>query len=291
MKKILIGLALVVVIIIGGVAVLWSNLDKLVKETVEIAGSEVTSVPVTLKGVTLELTDGKAALTGLKVANPAGFTSDYAVSLGGISVAVDPASVGGDTILVKEVTIKAPKVIYELGTGGSNIDAIQKNVEAYTKRLGGSGGGSADSGAASGNDRGDETKVVIENLRITGGRAAVSADIPGFSGEGMGVNLPDIHLTDIGKEDDGASPAEVAAEVMAALNESIMGAISTGLPNLPANLDDAKKLLDGGGDFISGAASSATEALQGATEGAGGAVEEAAEGAGKVLKGLFGSGD
>lgn len=293
MKKILIGLVIVVIVIAGGVAVLYSNLDKIVKEAVETAGSQVTAVPVTLNGVTLELTDGKAALTGLKVANPAEFKTDYAISLGGVAVAIDPGSVGGDTILVKNVTIDAPKVIYELGSGGSNINAIQQNVESFTKQFAGSGGsssGSSDSGSSAGGGE-EGPKVVIENLRITGGRVAVSADIPGLSGEDMGVNLPDIHLTDIGKDDGGASPAEVAAEVMAALNDSIMGAISSGLPNLPANLDDAKKLLESGGNLLGGAASGATEALQGATEGAGGAVEDAAEGAGKVLKGLFGSGD
>lgn len=294
MKKLLIGLVIIVVVIAGGVAVLYSNLDKLVKEAVETAGSEVTAVPVTLNGVTLELTDGKAALNGLKVANPAEFKTDYAISLGGVAVAIDPGSVGSDTILVKNVTIDAPKVIYELGSGGSNINAIQQNVENFTKRFasGDSGSSSASSESSSSSEGGEEgPKVVIENLRITGGRVAVSADIPGLSGEDMGVNLPDIHLTDIGKDDGGASPAEVAAEVMAALNDSIMGAITSGLPNLPANLDDAKKLLESGGDLLGGAASGATEALKGATEGAGGAVEDAAEGAGKVLKGLFGSGD
>ena len=66
-----------------------------------------------------------------------------------------------DTIVVEEVMISAPEITYEIGSNGSNIDAIQSNVE---KVAGGSG--SSDS-SSSGEDG---PKVVINDLYIKGGK-------------------------------------------------------------------------------------------------------------------------
>ena len=42
---------------------------------------------------------------------------------------------------IKEVIIAAPQITYELGGGGSNIQTIQNNVQAFAKSMGAGGGG------------------------------------------------------------------------------------------------------------------------------------------------------
>ncbi len=55
---------------------------------------------------------------------------------------LDTDSVTSDIVVIKEIFIEAPEVTYELGGDGSNIDAIQKNVDAFIrKNVGSSGGG------------------------------------------------------------------------------------------------------------------------------------------------------
>ncbi|RED49155.1 hypothetical protein DFP90_106133 [Aestuariispira insulae] len=266
MKKILIGLVVIVAVIAGGAYYVFSNLDKIVETAVEEAGSQVTKVDVTLDGVRLELTEGNAALNGLQVGNPDGFKTDYAMALGTVSVSVDTSSVGQDVIVVREVVVDGPAIIYELSGTDSNIAAIQKNVESFTSAMGGSGGSSAESTE-------EGAKVVIENLYIRNGEVAVSAGF--LDGEKMGVGLPEIHLTDIGKDSGGATPAEVAAKVLDAISTAVISSVAT--LDLGSMVEGAGAVMEGAGD-----------AVKGVTEGAGESVGGAVEGAADAVKGLFG---
>ena len=277
-KGILIGGGVVVVVIVAAVAFLFSNLDSLVKEAVEKIGTDATQAKVTLNKVEIGIKSGSGALSGLTVANPKGFKTPSAFELGSISVKIDPSSIGSDVIVIKEIAIDGPKVTYdpkvtyELGDGGSNIDAIQKNVDAYAKQFGGGGdGGSA-------KEESEGPKLLIENLYIRGGEINVSAGF--LAGKTLGTAMPDIHLTDIGKEDDGADPAEVVKQIIDSMTSGIGSAI--GDLGLDKMMEDAGKMLEG-------ATGAATEAVsEGAAE-AGKAVEEGVEGAADAVKKLFGN--
>jgi hypothetical protein len=272
MKKILIGLAVIVVIALGGLYFLWSNLGSLIKTAVEEAGSRVTQVKVTLKEAdTSNLTGGGMALRGLVVGNPSGFKTDSAFQLGEVSVKVDPSTVTSDTIVVKEVIIAAPQVTYEFGSGDSNIGTIQKNVEKLT---GGSGGGSSSSGDSS---SGGGKKVVIENLYVRDGKVEVSADF--LQGKKTGTSLPTIHLKDIGKSKGGASPAEVAEQVIAAISKSATSAVGT---------LDVGAIKDALGKELGAKMGDVQKTLEQSTGGATDALKKGTGDAEKSLKGLFG---
>ncbi len=266
MKKILIGLAVVVLLAVVGGYFVFSNLGGIIKAAVEDYGSEATQAKVSLDSVDLDVTSGKAGLNGFIVGNPSGFETESAFKLGTIAVQVDPASISSDTILINSVMITNPKVTYELFKGNANIDAIQKNVDTYARKFG-AGGSPSSSG-------GEEKKVIIEKLTITGGEVAVSADFLG--GKEMGSKLPTITLTDIGKDSGGATPAEVIQKVVDSMTTGVTSAIGT--------LD-----LDG---LAKGATDQAKKALEGVTSGAGSnsdAASGAVDGATQKLKGLLGN--
>ena len=220
MKKIAIGLAVIVVIAAGGLIYIWSNLGAIIKDVVESAGSRATGVSVTLDKVDVDkLTGGAAGLRGLTVGNPKGFKSDYAFKLGAISVALDATTLADDVIVIKDVEITGPQVIYELGAGGSNIATIQKTVD----RMAG-GGSSAGAKPATGTET--KKKVVIENLRIRDG--AIEVNTGNLGGRKMRQTLPAIHLRNIGKSGGasrGATPAQVAAKIIDAITEHAMRAV------------------------------------------------------------------
>jgi hypothetical protein len=270
MKKILIALAVLVLIIAGGVFYVWQNLGSLIKTAVEEAGTRVTQVKVSLKEADAgNVTSGALALRGLVVGNPSGFKTDSAFQLGEISVKVDPATVTSDTIVIKEVVIGAPHVTYEFAGSGSNIGTIQKNVEAFA----GSGGGQSTSSSSSSGGK----KVIIENLYVRDGKVDVSADF--LQGQKTGAALPTIHLKDIGKSGGGATPAQVAEQVIAAISKSAtsavakldVGAIKDALgKELGAKMGDVQKTMEQG-------TGGATDMLK---KGTGGAQEG--------LKGIFG---
>ncbi|MEQ8666431.1 MAG: hypothetical protein RIC16_11985 [Rhodospirillales bacterium] len=261
MKKILIGAGVVVVIVIGAVAFLAGNLDSIIKKAVEEVGTKATGASVTLADVELSLTDGSGALRGLRVGNPAGFDNDYAFDLGGISIKIDPDTVTSDPVVIKEVIVDGPKLIYELARGSSNIDAIQKNVDAFAGGSGGSSGG------------GEGPKLVIEDLYIRGGDVRVAADFL-TGGQQVGTSLPDIHLEDIGKDSGGASAAEIADKVISSLTSNMSSAVSKlDIEGLMENASDAAKAAaDEATKAAEGAAGEATKAIEGATEGIGSSI-------------------
>lgn len=271
-KGFLVGGGVVVVVIAVAVFYLWSNLGSVIKAAVEKYGSEITQAKVTLNTVDLSTTSGEGALKGLTVGNPAGFKTESAFKLEAISLKVDTGTITGDPIVIKEIVIQAPAVTYEYAPSGSNLDAIKKNIDAFTKKMGGG------SSAASSSDGGK--KVIIENLYVRDGRVDVAASF--LQGKSLGAPLPTIHLKDIGKEKKGASAGEVADKVMSAIIASAGKAVST------LNLDDLAKKAGAQLDAVKG---QATDAMKKATEGAGGAgdtVKEGAAGAGDAIKGLLG---
>ncbi|HCK20415.1 MAG TPA: hypothetical protein DHW36_18025, partial [Thalassospira sp.] len=126
MKKILIGLAVIIALVVGALVYVYVNLDNIVKSTIEEAGTRVTLADVAVEGVSIEPTQNTAAINGLVVGNPDGFNTDYAFSLGNISVRLDGSTLTSDTIRIIEVVVDQPSVIYELGNGSSNIATIQR---------------------------------------------------------------------------------------------------------------------------------------------------------------------
>jgi len=267
-RGLVIGVVGVIALVVVAVVFVFSSLDDLVKEAVETAGSEVTGVSVTLDGASVSPTDGKGSLKGLTVGNPSGFETDYAFSLGAVSVNIDTATVTSDPVVIKEVMINGPKVTYELGSGGSNVDAIQKNVDNFIKKH---GGGSGDS--SSSDDEGEGPKLVIENLYIKGGEISVSATMLG--GKKMTTPLPDIHLQDIGKESDGAGAGEIASKIMDSLTSGAGSAVGA------LNLDALK---DVAGEVAKEGADAAKKVLEQGTGSAGDALKDA----GGKIKGLLG---
>lgn len=273
-RGILIGIAVVVVAIVVGVYVLYSSLGGIIEAAVEKVGSEATQASVQLDGVDLDIGSGKGALKGFTVGNPKGFETPSAFKLGAVSLHVDAATVTGNPVVIKEIVIDKPEITYELGAAGSNIDAIKRNVDAYAGRLAGEQTAAKTEAKAGG----DETKVVIEHLYVRGGRVNVNSAL--LKGTAMGATLPDIHLTDIGKDKGGASPAEVAKKVIDSMTAEIGGAMSS--IGVGKTLDSLKQTLGG-------AAGQAVGEIGKTGGAAGDAAKDAVGKAGQSMKKLFGN--
>ncbi len=212
----------VVVVIIAGLFYLYSSLGSLIKMAVEKYGSEITQAKVRLNKAELSATSGTGALRGLFVGNPQGFKTASAFQLGEISLTVDIGTITSDPVVIKEIIVSAPEVTYELGPQGSNIDAIKRNVDAYTKA--GKDGATTEKTESAGEAKKAGRKVVIENLYIRNGRVKIGSTL---SDKTMNVPLPDIHLTNIGKQKGGATPGEVAEKIIGALGQSANTAIAS----------------------------------------------------------------
>jgi hypothetical protein len=125
------AVGVVIVIVIAVLVIGLSNIDSIIKEGVESLGSEITQAKVTLDEVEISASDGSGRLAGLVIGNPKGFKTEHAFSLGAIKISLDIGTVLEDKVVIREIAIDAPQIIYELGDGGSNLDALKRNVNTF----------------------------------------------------------------------------------------------------------------------------------------------------------------
>ncbi len=267
MGKIIGGaIALVAIILAVLVGVFYFGLDKAIVAAVNKYGTEVTKSEVKLGEAHVDLTSGRGELKNLSVANPEGFQEPKVFDLAGISVKVNISDSSEKLIHIEEILVSAPAITYEVNETGNNLDALKKNIDDFIKAN--SGGSSAsDEGA----EKGEDPKLIIDRLAITDGKVTVRAPIT--LNQKIEGNLPVIELKDIGKDEGGADPAEVAAQVANAITKNAMGVIER---------LGVGKTLQGLKDGLSGVTNKATEAVDTLTkdapsaDGAGKAVEDAA---------------
>jgi uncharacterized protein involved in outer membrane biogenesis len=274
MKKfLLVLLALIVVVIL----VANFFLGDLVKKVAEKVGPTVVGVPLTLEKAEFRLLRGHVSLKGFALGNPEGFKTDKAIGVGEVTVDIKPASLLSDTIVIKRIYVNAPEINYELGLGTSNIgkimDGLSRGKEGEPEKKEEKPAAKTEGGK----------KVVIEDLLIEGGMIKIAAKIAG--GVGAPVPLPPVHLTNVGKEEGGASVADVVGKVFGEVFSAIGGVVS-GVGGLAVDgVEGAGKLAVSGAEAAGGAAVEGAEAVGGAAAEGAKAVGDAA---GKVMKGIGG---
>jgi len=226
-KKIIIGVVVVLVVAAGGLYFLYSNLGSIIKAAIEKYGSEATQAQVTVNSVTLSASSGQGAISGLVIDNPKGFSAPHAFELGSISLTVDTSTITQNPVVIKEVVISGPKVTYEQGNSGGNLQKIQQNVTQYAggsasakASPGSSGGSQTPSGSSSSSSSAaakPERKLIIDKLDVTGGEVTATATM--LQGRTVKTSLPPIHLTDIGRKEGGATPAEITQRIISAISD------------------------------------------------------------------------
>lgn len=214
-------LAVVVLILVVPV-VIMSRASVLIRDAVETYGPELVGAPVSLGGVTFSLINGEAGLEALVIGNPPGFKSDYAFSLGELRIKLDPLSLFSERIEISELVIDQADLIWEIRKGGSNFQALQKNLPM-------------DEAAA---ETGAGPLVMIDHVYLNGTRVTV---------EGLPVKrdasltLPDLHIEGIGRDEGGVTFGNAMQEIFSvilpavtktALSQQLQGAAGAAVDDL-----------------------------------------------------------
>ena len=278
---------LIALVVLLAVALLTANfyLGKVVKTVVENTGPALVGVPLQLESAHFRLLQGVIRLDGFVLGNPEGFKTDKAIGVGHIGVDIDVRSMFGDTIRIKRILIEEPEIVYEMGLGKSNIGRI----------LDGMGGAEEEKEEEKEAVEKEEAgkKVVIDDLWIKDAKVRVSMTVA--QGLAAPVPLPDIRLTDVGKEEgrQGASPVEVIRGVLGAIVSSV-GKVVTGSVELVGDgvkavggaAADAGRAVGDGAAAVGGAAVDAGRAVGDGVAAVGGAAVDA----GKAVGGAVGDG-
>jgi hypothetical protein len=227
MKKFYLGVIVLAVLIVGAVIGVGLFLDTIVKKGMETVGPKITQVSIKVDAVSLSLLNGSAEVKGLVVGNPEGYKTSQAISVGSAAVGVNPLSVFSDKIIVRSVRVEAPEITFEGGLGGNNLSKIMENVNASAK----SGGpASTNTAAKTGSEPG--RKIEVDDFLITG--AVVHVNLTGIGGGETTLLLPDIHLTNLGKDSAGITATDLTRRVLGAVTTATIKAVAS------ANIDIGK---------------------------------------------------
>lgn len=243
MKKLLIGAGIVVVLVIIGVAWLFSSLDGIVKNQIEAIGTELTGTKVSVGGVGIKLTEGVGQITKLRVANPKGYKTDDALSMNLLRLGIDLPSVGKSPLILNELVIDSPLLNLEMDEkGGSNLQKISDNVSANTS--------AADKEASTAQQAGGEPlRILIRKLSITGVSYAVHSPVEKL--DNTKGTLPTITMSNVGGSK-GATPGEIGKIIVGKITErviqqaakaGIQSAVDKKLKEVGGGLGDALKNL------------------------------------------------
>jgi len=195
-------------------AILWvrGNFDFLVKRAIVYYGSAITQVDVKVGDVEIDTANGRGRIRGLVVGNPRGFRTPYAFKADDIEVVIDVASLTRDVVVVKKITVLAPDVIYEQSDKSTNFDTLQKNINDSL-------------GLKQETPLGRKPrKLIVEDFSVRNARAQGSSAY--LAGKSLEVELPDIHLRDIGKAQGGVTPAELGQIISKAVTQRLMAAFT-----------------------------------------------------------------
>jgi len=249
MKKLILwGGTGLVLLVAGAIAVTIMSINPLIEKAVNTFGPKLMGAQVHLTASDVSVFSGEGELQGLFVGNPAGYKSPSAFTLGSVKVKVDKESLASDRIVINDITVLSPKITYELSGKKSNIQALVDNVKKFAGQESAAAEERQQSGQA---EAGGGQKIQIDNLLIQDGQITLA--VTGLGGDVMTVPLPEIRLTGIGKDKDGATPAEAFAQIMAAVNKAVGTAASGALGNLTKGLEESLKGLgDKNGDITKG---------------------------------------
>lgn len=214
MKKFIKFVLVVVVLAIVGVVALYFSINTVVRQGVTVAIPPVTGTDASLEKASISLFSGAGTLEGFEVENPEGFNSEHAVRVGTMRVQLESMSVFSDLVVIDEIFVDGPSVIYEVSLGSTNIGTIQRRIDEFAKKQGsGSAGGTGGEGASTGDKRIRIKRLVLQN-------GTVHVRSTQLAGKSYPLPLPAISLNDIGGEQ-GLSIAEVADAIANPITRTI----------------------------------------------------------------------
>lgn len=211
MKKLLLGLIIVLVLAIaGGAYYLLTNLNAIVAAAIEKYGSQAAHTSVQVKQVDIRLKEGSGAIYGLTVANPGGFEWKQVFSLGEIKTGIQYESLKQQPYVIREVTVRAPEIFVEINKDRQmNLNVLKKNLQ--------SGVASGQSSPAGKNDS-DQPRLMIKKLVFEQGDIQVR--VTPLNSRQYKLKLPPIYMENLGGKH-GATATQIANEILNRLIEQV----------------------------------------------------------------------
>ena len=217
--------------------------------------------------ISLNPYSGRFELGDTQLANPAGYSEKFAVTLGDIAFDCEPLSLATDVIHIEEIKVKDVFASVVTKDGVMNFTQIQYNVAGGKEKYEAAQAKAEAEKPAEKKEEAEKPakKIIIDKLEISGLKLQLGI---------LPISLPSVTLTDIGRKSGGATFEEAWQQIV----DGVLGAAG-------ALGDQAKALLGSVGDVSKQATEAVGKAAAQATEAASKAAESATKALGNVTGG------
>ena len=217
----IVGAGLAIIIAVAAVIsiLVLKNLDGIIKEVIERVGSQLTQTEVTVSQVNFSLQDGRGEIHGLKISNPPGYKSPHLFSINEVAVELDPSTLTGGVIVIREVLVDGADLLAEQNGTTTNLQDLMDNIN----------GSAANSASAPAEESADgAVRLMLEKFAFTGTAATLSTQLWGEKS----LRIPDIKLQDIGDKENGLTPQQLGNRMIASLVKQVEAAVAKELEKL-----------------------------------------------------------
>ena len=159
-----------------------------------------------VEDVAINLTEGSAAINGLTVDNPDGFSLPQAFSLGEIVVDINLEKTNKELVAIDVINISATRVFYEINTNREGSLNILKD------NLGVGGGASTGTGASSGTEPSEGSTgapIKLNIARFVFNDVSLHAKVVPLNDKTYDLKLPALVLTDL-----NGTPEQISRQVL-----------------------------------------------------------------------------
>src|SRR5690606_37870951 len=134
------------------------------------------------------------------------------------------AQTSSEVIALREVVVDGADVAALVKGRQSNLQALMDHLNEQL-------------GPAEEPEDESEVKLIIDRFDFTNAKASVDSDVLGQAA----VDIPDVHLTDIGRDSNGATIAEVLKQVL----EPVVRSVTRALVERGVNLEGVRDRIEG----------------------------------------------
>ncbi len=209
MKKIIIGLGVVVILIVAGLGFIAIRGEAIIRDLAVEQGTVALKTPVGLDEITISPFSGNVGFSGLTIDQPNGFGKGHIMSLDKFAVAVDMSSIMSKHIKLDAFIVDSPILNAVYKGGKTNFAALKEAL-----------------GPVKEDEEPADIRMSIVVLELKNLQVSFKMD----EGKPKKVKLADIVLKDLGVDEGGMAPRQIMRHVMDALEPQIAkAAVKIGL--------------------------------------------------------------
>ena len=216
--------------IVAGGALVWINLNGIVKRTIESQSTAQLKLKTELDSAALSLFGGELNLDDLRIASPQGFTAPHMFTLDGVDVNVKLNELRDDPVRVQSITLDKPKLVVERAGNRFNfkaaMDQMPKRPEPPPE-----------------DPNAEPLRLIIGELTVRDPAVVIrpgDINIPGIElAKEFTITIPTMSMKNIGTGEDAQNGAAVKDVVMQVI--TAMAAAAANSDQIP---DQLKNLLN-----------------------------------------------